>query len=226
MKKIISVILSVILAFSAFNVIAYAEEETELFVYDVNAEGYAILVSCDPSVEGAVVIPAVVEIDGEFYEVKYIGENAFEGCELITSVEISEGVEQIGNMAFLNCTALEDVYIPETLIFCSYTAFNGTLGVTVHCYSTNYQFFTVFGIIQSLKIDIVDSDDDSFDLGLGEGSINIGTVDLTNTIILAVKRIIQLILYFFLNYGTDVELDEAPVEPEEAPVVDYVPVIA
>jgi len=207
MKKLISVVLSVLLAFSAFGVIAYAEENTEPFIYSVNEEGYAVLVSCDPSVEGEVVIPAVIEIDDEFYEVKYIGESAFEGCELITSIELCEGIEQIGDFAFLNCSALKDVYIPESLFFCSYTAFNGTLGVTVHCYSSNYQLITVFGIIQSLRIDIIDSVGDDLDLNLGVGG-SLGSVDLTNTIILAVKRIIQIILYLFLNYDA---------EPEEAP---------
>ncbi len=224
MKKFISVILSLILAFSAFAVVAYAEEETEPFVYSVDAEGYATLVSCDPSVEGAVMIPAFVEIDETIYEVKYIGENAFEGCELITTIELSEGIEQIGDMAFLNCSALTDVYIPESLVFCSYTAFNGTIGVVVHCYSSNLQFFTVFGIVQSLKIDIVDSVDDSLDLDIGMGVGSLGSVDLMNTIMLAIKRIIQLVLFFFLNYGTDVEPDETPVEPDDSAVIVNAPV--
>ena len=220
MKKLLSVVLSVVLAFSAFGVVAYAEEVTEPFVFEVNEEGYAVLVSCDPSVEGEVMIPAVTEIDGEFYEVKYIGENAFDGCELITLIELSNGIEQIGDMAFLNCTALKDLYIPETLLFCSYTAFNGTEGVTVHCYSSNYQFFTVFGVIQNLRIDIIDSTGDDFDVGIG----GIGSIDLMNPIVLAVKRIIQLILYFFLNYGTEVEPDEAPAEPDSSTAVVNAPV--
>lgn len=220
MKKLLSVVLSVVLAFSAFGVVAYAEEVTEPFVFEVNEEGYAVLVSCDPSVEGEVMIPAVTEIDGEFYEVKYIGENAFDGCELITLIELSNGIEQIGDMAFLNCTALKDLYIPETLLFCSYTAFNGTEGVTVHCYSSNYQFFTVFGVIQNLRIDIIDSTGDDLDVGIGE----IGSIDLVNTIVLAVKRIIQLILYFIINYGEEAEPGEDILGPEDSVEVLTVPV--
>ena len=220
MKKLLSVVLSVVLAFSAFGVVAYAEEVTEPFVFEVNEEGYAVLVSCAPSVEGEVMIPAVTEIDGEFYEVKYIGENAFDGCELITLIELSNGIEQIGDMAFLNCTALKDLYIPETLLFCSYTAFNGTEGVTVHCYSSNYQFFTVFGVIQNLRIDIIDSTGDDLDVGIGE----IGSIDLVNTIVLAVKRIIQLILYFIINYGEEAEPGEDILGPEDSVEVLTVPV--
>lgn len=220
MKKLLSVVLSVVLAFSAFGVVAYAEEVSEPFVFEVNEEGYAVLVSCDPSVEGEVMIPAVTEIDGEFYEVKYIGENAFDGCELITLIELSNGIEQIGDMAFLNCTALKDLYIPETLLFCSYTAFNGTEGVTVHCYSSNYQFFTVFGVIQNLRIDIIDSTGDDLDVGIG----GIGSIDLVNTIVLAVKRIIQVILYFIINYGEEAEPGEDILGPEDSAEVLTVPV--
>ena len=224
MKKIIAVLLSVILAFSAFAVVAGAEGETEPFIYSVDAQGYATLDYCDPSVEGAVMIPAFIEIDEKIYEVKYIGENAFEGCELITTIELSEGIEQIGDMAFLNCSALTDVYIPESLVFCSYTAFNGTVGVVVHCYSTNYQFFTVFGVIQSLKIDVIDSDGDDLDLDIGMGTGSLGSVDLTNVIILAVKRIIQLVLYFIINFDTDAEPSEDVLEPDNGVEVSTVPV--
>ena len=203
MKKIISVILSILIAFSAFGVIAYAEDVSEPMIFEVNEEGVAVLVWCDPALEGEVIVPSVVEIDGEFYEVKYIGENAFEGCELITSIELSTGIEQIGDMAFLNCIALKDLYTPETLLFCSYTAFNGTQGVTVHCYSSSYQLFTVFGIIQNLRLDIVDSVGDELDIGIG----SLGSIDLMNTIMLAIKRIIQMILYFVINFDSEAEED-------------------
>lgn len=214
MKKLISVVLSVLIAFSAFGVVAYAEEAAEPLAFEVNEEGYAVLVFCDPAVEGEVVVPSLVEIEDEIYEVKYIGENAFEGCELITTIVLSKGIEQIGDMAFLNCTALKDLYIPETLLFCAYTAFNGTQGVTVHCYSANYQFFTVFGVIQNLRIDIIDSVGDDLDLGIG----SIGSIDLMNTIILVIKRLIQFFLYFSLNFGTDAEIEEVSVKNSNSAV--------
>lgn len=199
MKKLISVILSVVICFSAFSVVAYAEDESPL-IFTVNEEGFAVLAYCDEAAEGEIIVPSVVEIDGKLYEVKNIGDSAFEGCELVTSVVLSEGIEMIEDFAFLDCSALKDVYVPESLLFCSYTAFSGTVGVTVHCYSSNYQILTVFGIVQSLKIDLIDSTDDDFDLDLGIGGMgSLGTIDMTNTIILAIKRILQMIIYYFLN---------------------------
>ena len=202
MKKIISVLLSIILCFSVFSVVAFAEEEiTEPFIYTVDAEGYATLVDCDESVEGEVEIPAVVEIDGEFYEVKYIGDNAFENCALITSITLSEGIEQIGYSAFLNCVALTDLYLPESILVCMYDAFVGCGEVVLHCYSSSYQILTVFGLVHNLRIDIIDSTGDDLELDFGIGG-SLGSVDMTNTIILMVKRIIQMILYFLLSYDT------------------------
>lgn len=225
MKKIISVVLSLILAFSAFSVVAGAEEVTDPLVYSVDAEGYATLVSCDPSVEGAITVPSLIEVDGTLYEVKYIGNSAFEGCELITTIELSDGIEQIDDLAFFNCTALTDVYVPESLVFCSYTAFSGTKNVVVHCYSSNYQFFTVFAVIQSLQIDVIDSvgDDLNIDIGI-EGVGSLGSVDLMNTIILMIKRIFQMVLYFFINYDTDVEPEEALFEADSSTVYSGSPV--
>ncbi len=200
MKKFISVILSVVLCFSAFSAVAFAADESEPFVYTVDAEGYVTLVDCDESVEGEIIIPSVVEIDDSFYEVKYIGDNAFADCELITSITLSDGIEQIGYAAFMNCTSLEHLYVPESLLVCMYDAFVGCGNVVLHCYSTNYQMLTVFGLVSNLKIDIIDSTDDdlSFDLGPIGG---VGGIDMTNTILLIIKRLIQVIIYFVFSNG-------------------------
>ncbi len=198
MKKFLSVVLSVLLCFSAFSVVAYAEETGDPLTYEIGADGFVTIADCDESAEGEIVIPAFVDIDDKLYEVKYIGDSAFADCTLLTTIILSEGIEQIGDFAFLNCTALADLYIPESLLVCMYTAFNGCNSMVVHCYSTNYQFFTVFGIIQNLRIDIIDSEDDNLDIGVG----GIGAIDMTNTILLIIKRVMQLVVYFLLNFGT------------------------
>ena len=48
-------------------------------------------------------------------KVTAIGDNAFEQCTSLTSIEISEGVTSIGEYAFIDCTALASVKIPSSV---------------------------------------------------------------------------------------------------------------
>ncbi len=207
MKKVISVILSIVLCFSAFSAVAFAADEVSPFIYSVDYEGYATLVDCDEAVvEGEVIIPSIVQIGDKFYEVKYIGDNAFADCDMITSITLSDGIEQIGYAAFMNCTALEHLYVPESMLVCMYDAFTGCGEVVLHCYSTSYQLLTVFGLVHNLRIDIIDSTDDDLELDLGPVG-GIDGIDMTNTIILVIKRVIQMIIYF--AFGRD--LVQSPI---------------
>ena len=47
--------------------------------------------------------------------VKYIGPDAFAGCDSLSEVTISEGVEQLDSWAFADCTALKEIVIPSTV---------------------------------------------------------------------------------------------------------------
>lgn len=52
-----------------------------------------------------------------------IGDNAFNGCSALTSIEIPEGVTVIEGNAFNSCTALTSVKLPTTLTKIGYSAF-------------------------------------------------------------------------------------------------------
>ena len=61
-----------------------------------------------------------VELNGAFEvtipgSVREIGESAFEGCEDLVSVVMSNGVERIDDCAFYNCSTLESVVLPSGL---------------------------------------------------------------------------------------------------------------
>ena len=118
--------------------------------------GYALLASCDKSASGTVKVPASVAVDGKTLAVKFIGEKAFSGCTGITEIVIPEGVTQIGSKAFENCTSLRTVDMPKSLNNCQYDAFNGCENVMVNCYSSNYQFFSVYGLSQNIQVNIQD----------------------------------------------------------------------
>ena len=53
-----------------------------------------------------------------------IGERAFSGCRLLTSVEISESVTSIGNYAFSGCSLLTSINIPSGVTSIGEYAFN------------------------------------------------------------------------------------------------------
>lgn len=64
---------------------------------------------------GDVVVPGTVEYDGITYTVKRVGNRAFEGCDDLRKVTISEGIYKIGAYAFYYCGNLERVILPSTL---------------------------------------------------------------------------------------------------------------
>lgn len=184
LKKLVAVLLAltVIAGFFTFGVSAV---NSEYLTYTVKEDGTAELKKCSADAEGAVVVPSMVTIKKKSYEVTSIGDSAFEGCNKVKSVSISEGVKSIGARAFADCVALNEVYVPQSLSLCQYNAFSGCGKVTVYCYSANYQFFTVYGINSNLSIVIVDSEDSGADESGMAGTI----VDLIRGIILAILNI-------------------------------------
>ncbi len=189
LKKLMAVILALTLIFGCF-VFSASAVNSEYLTYTVKDDGTAELKKCNADAEGTVVVPSVVTIKKKSYDVTSIGDSAFEDCSKVTSVSISEGVKSIGARAFADCTALTDVYVPQTLSLCQYNAFSGCGKITVHCYSSNYQFFTVYGINSNLSIKIVDGEEAD-----SEGS------GMTGTIIDLIRNIILMILSLFLKVG-------------------------
>ncbi len=64
---------------------------------------------------GAVTIPATVTYDGTTYSVTAIGEGAFLSCTRLTSVDIPNSVTAIGDYAFEECTGLTSIDIPNSV---------------------------------------------------------------------------------------------------------------
>lgn len=57
--------------------------------------------------------------------IKNIGNSAFEDCEHLTQITLSEGIENIGNKAFYKCSALKSVNIPASVTAVGSSAFYG-----------------------------------------------------------------------------------------------------
>ena len=79
---------------------------------------------------GTVVIPSEVTYGGKKYSVTSIGDYAFLGCSSLTSVTIPNSVTSIGQSAFYDCSGLTSVTIPNGVTSIGQSAFSGCSGLT------------------------------------------------------------------------------------------------
>ena len=82
------------------------------------------------SYSGEIIIPSSVVYDGSTYSVKTIGMNAFLNCSALTSITIPNSVTTIGQYAFYECSALTSVTIPNSVTTIGESAFHGCSGLT------------------------------------------------------------------------------------------------
>ena len=78
-------------------------------------------------------IPSTIPVEGTEYPVKAIAGRAFSSTP-ITSVEIADGLETIGQEAFSNCEQLSRISLPSTLVTIESSAFNNCrrlAGITI-----------------------------------------------------------------------------------------------
>ena len=105
--------------------------EFELLVNVVDGITYSQIVEGEAEVtsgqlvSGDVEIPETVMIGEENCQVTSIGDEAFCGCQALTSIAIPEGVTSIGNIAFGYCRTLASVAIPESVTEIGEEAFAG-----------------------------------------------------------------------------------------------------
>ena len=107
MKKLLSILFTLMLVFSAFTFClgGTASATTEgYFTYEMTG-GNAILTKVDPAISGDIIVPVHL---GNF-DILYVGEEAFKDCTGITSVTIPEEIDGVYFNAFAGCTNLTTV---------------------------------------------------------------------------------------------------------------------
>ena len=67
----------------------------------------------DEYVKGDLVIPATIIYEGKKYAVTSIGKNAFYFCRFLKSVKLPTSIRTIEDYAFSKCSALESIEVPE-----------------------------------------------------------------------------------------------------------------
>jgi len=159
-KATVCALLSLVLLGAVCCVPAFAASD---LTFAITEYGYAMVTRCSESASGTVKVPATVKIDDKTYEVKIIGEKAFADCKHVEAISIAEGVTHIDSKAFKNCEALRTVDIPRSLKSCEYDAFDGCEQVMVNCYSSNYQFFSVYGLSKNIQVRVLDKHTDEQD---------------------------------------------------------------
>lgn len=80
-----------------------------------------------------VVIPDYVVINGKTYKVTEIGQQAFMSCKSMVNLTIGNCIDTIANMAFMFCSGLTEIYIPDnvTKIGSSFGMCTNLINVTI-----------------------------------------------------------------------------------------------
>ena len=196
-NKLLSLILAMLLAVGCLSINVGAADAKEVLEFKVSDDGYAIVSDCDTSAKGVLSVPSKATIKGKSYNVKYIGDKAFDKCKALTQIKIPEGVTAIGSAAFRNCTKLKEVYIPESLIRCELDAFDGCSDVVVHCYMANYQFISIYGSYTNLELDIIDYVESPEEEPVDPDEELLEDLGFIGTFISALKNLIQNIMDYF-----------------------------
>lgn len=74
----------------------------------------------------SIIVPPFVEYNGQFYDVIRLDNSCFENYAELSSVILPEGLEEIGDYAFMGCKTLTEINIPNTVKKIEVQAFSYT----------------------------------------------------------------------------------------------------
>lgn len=125
MKRILGIIIVCCLA---GNMCAQQFQQGELW-YEVIGKSQ-VQVTADPTdtvyrLYEQVIVPAKVSYQEHEYCVVRLDDQAFRACHLMRTIELPEGLKEIGFQVFMNCTQLAEIRLPNTLRKVDEMAFYG-----------------------------------------------------------------------------------------------------
>ncbi|MCQ2197013.1 MAG: leucine-rich repeat domain-containing protein [Bacteroidaceae bacterium] len=146
---------------------------TVSYAYDVEVDGIyynivpkakkAEVTSGDKHYVNSVTIPSTITVDGVVYDVTSIGENAFDGCQRLTSITIPNSVTSIGERAFSRCFDLTSITIPNSVTSIGDYAFWNCSG-----YSSGLTSITIPNSVTSIGRSAFGADDDLKDVHISD----------------------------------------------------------
>ena len=133
MKKSILCIIS----FFFFQIVSAYDIKVDDLYYNINKETKEAQVTFGPwgsyqyrsnegEYSGSVIIPELISVEGEQYNVTSIDEVAFLKCPKLTDVFIPKTIKSIGIEAFEGCANLNTVTLSDGVCKIGELAFNGT----------------------------------------------------------------------------------------------------
>ena len=87
----------------------------ERLKYNIIRDDEVEVAASGEDIEGDIVIPEVVEIDGKVYHVTAIAHSGFMDCNDITSIKMPSGIKDFGYNCFRNCKKINEITIPKSL---------------------------------------------------------------------------------------------------------------
>ena len=92
-------------------------------------EKIASVISNYPKYSGDIIIPATIIFEDVTCDVISIGNQAFNDCSSLKSINIPNSVTSIGNQAFYDCSSLTSINIPNSVTSIGYSAFYNCIGL-------------------------------------------------------------------------------------------------
>jgi len=87
----------------------------ERLKYNVILDGEVEVAASSEDIEGDIVIPATVEVDGKLYKVTAIAHSGFMNCQNMTSIKMPSGIKDFGWGCFKYCKKIKEITIPRDL---------------------------------------------------------------------------------------------------------------
>ena len=93
----------------------YSDDVFEYMITDTILKTASVFRLSPAYTDSTLVIPSSIQYNAESYSVTAIGNDAFNGFTILTSIIIPNSVTGIGNYAFFGCSSLTSITLPETV---------------------------------------------------------------------------------------------------------------